>query len=131
MIPSLLAERASLAVCNLETIGRTSGLLRTIEIWFAAAPADEEIYLLSGGGEAAHWVRNLQREPRVRLHLGDLTLTGLATVITGGETETMARHALAAKYQGWREGQALSRWAATALPVVIRIDELLTEDDSR
>jgi hypothetical protein len=37
------------------------------------------------------------------------------------EEDSLARHLLAAKYQGWREGRPLSDWARTALLVALEI----------
>lgn len=113
----LLAAHANDPVCHLQTTGRTSGRPRTIEIWFATDGG--RIYLLAGGRSRAHWVRNLMADPHVRVRIGGRTLEGDARVIEGGEHETLARHLLAAKYQGWTEGRPLSRWAAGALPVEI------------
>jgi hypothetical protein len=39
----------------------------------------------------------------------------------------MARHLLAGKYQGWKEGKKLSDWARTALPVAL---DLLEESNA-
>jgi hypothetical protein len=47
---ALDADLARRPVCDLETIGRRSGLPRRIEIWFAADPERERIYVLSGEG---------------------------------------------------------------------------------
>lgn len=113
----LLAAHATDPVCHLQTTGRTSGRPRTIEIWFATD--GDRIYLLAGGRHRAHWVRNLVADPRVRLRMGGRTLEGNARVIEGSERETLARHLLAGKYQGWAEGRPLSGWAAGALPVEI------------
>ena len=112
-----LAAHANDSVCHLQTTGRTSGRPRTIEIWFATD--GERIYLLAGGRHRAHWVRNLVADPHVRIRIGGRTLEGDARVIEGGERETLARHLLATKYQGWAEGRPLSSWAAGALPVEI------------
>ena len=118
MIPSdLLAAHAGDAVCHLQTIGRISGRPRTIEIWFATDGT--RIYLLAGGRDRAHWVRNLRVEPRVRVRVGGRTLDGRARVIEGEPIETVARRLLAAKYQGWTDGAPLSAWAAGSLPVEI------------
>ncbi len=108
------------SVCYLETVGRVTGRRREIEIWFAAA--GERIYLLSGGRDRAHWVRNLQMTPRVRVRIGSATLDGTARVIEGEPDAALARRMLAAKYQGWREGQPLSSWARESLPVAIDLD---------
>lgn len=35
--------------CHLTTIGRRTGAPRRIEIWFAAAPGPDTVYLLAGG----------------------------------------------------------------------------------
>jgi deazaflavin-dependent oxidoreductase (nitroreductase family) len=115
-----LLENARAAVCHLQTIGRTSGQPRTIEIWFATD--GERIYLLAGGRERAHWVRNLQREPRVLVRLGGRTLAGVARVVADPERDALARRLLAAKYQGWTEGAPLSSWASASLPVEIEIE---------
>jgi deazaflavin-dependent oxidoreductase (nitroreductase family) len=106
-------------MCYLETTGRASGEPREIEIWFAADPDRDRIYLLSGGRDRAHWVRNLRRHPQVRVRIAGSWFRGLATEIEGGPDEAMARRLLAAKYQGWREGSPLSAWARESLPVAI------------
>ncbi len=96
------------------------GRPRTIEIWFATDGT--RIYLLAGGRDRAHWVRNLRVEPRVRVRIGGRTIDGTARVIEGEPTEMVARHLLAAKYQRWTEGAPLSSWAAGSLPVEVRPD---------
>ena len=116
----LLAEHAGDSVCHLQTIGRSSGRPRTIEIWFATD--GERIYLLAGGRDRAHWVLNLRADPRVRVRIGGRTLDGRARIIEGDEREPLARRLLAAKYQGWSDGRPLSRWAAGSLPVEIVLD---------
>jgi len=110
------AHRAD-AVCYLQTVGRTSGQPRTIEIWFATD--GERLFLLSGGRDRAHWVRNLRANPRVRIRLGGRSLDGTARIIEGQEREQAAREMLAAKYQGWMPGRPLSAWASTSLPVEV------------
>ena len=116
----LLAAHAADSVCHLQTLGRTSGRPRTIEIWFATD--GERIYLLAGGRDGAHWIRNLRAEPRVRVRIGGQTVEGTARVIEGEGRDLLARRLLAAKYQGCREGAALSSWAASSLPVEITLE---------
>jgi hypothetical protein len=43
--------------------------------------------------------------------------------VTDEKEEKLARHLLAEKYQGWKQGQSLSAWARTALPVAIDLLE--------
>ena len=116
---TLDAELAGRSVCRLETIGRTSGQPRDIEMWFAADPRRDRIYLLSGGRERAHWVRNIRHDPTVRVRISGRWFNGEASEIEGGPDEMLAREALATKYQGWRSGAQLSGWARTSLPVAI------------
>ena len=112
-------ELAHLAVCDVETTGRLTGRPRRIEIWFAADPERDRIYMLSGGRDEAHWVRNLQRQPQVRVRLGARWFTGLAAVIEGGPDDGTARRLLAAEYQCWVDAGSLSAWARDSLPVAI------------
>lgn len=68
-------------------------------------------------------MRNLRVEPRVRVRIGGRTFDGTARVIEGEKRDPIARRMLAAKYQSWTEGAALSSWAAGSLPVEIRITD--------
>lgn len=91
-------------------------------MWFSLV--GERVYLLSGGRDRAHWVRNLLANPAVRLRLGDRWVDGRARVLTPGDPdEQQARERLAAKYQGWQPGRALSEWARTSLPVAIDLSK--------
>jgi deazaflavin-dependent oxidoreductase (nitroreductase family) len=114
----------------LTTTGRRTGRPHTIEIWFAER--DGTLYLLSGGGERSDWVRNLRADPRVRIRVGgprerdaDVEGTHPATAreVTDPGEAARARPLLAAKYQGWREGQAMSDWAANALLIAVDPDD--------
>lgn len=113
----------------LTTTGRVSGLPRTIEIWFAEIGGT--LYLLAGGRERADWVRNLRKEPRVRVRIGgprelsgDLagTVAAVARDVADPAEELAARRALAAKYYGWSAGEPLDEWSATALPIAIDLE---------
>jgi deazaflavin-dependent oxidoreductase (nitroreductase family) len=117
---SLSPDLARTSVCDLVTIGRVSGEPRQIEIWFAADPTRDRIYLLSGGGDRAHWVRNVRRDGRVRVRIGDRWFDGEAVVVEGPD-DALARRLLAAKYQEWTEGRPLSDWARESLPIAIEM----------
>lgn len=101
----------------LSTRGRRTGRPHTIEIWFGVG--DGTVYLLSGGGDRSDWVRNLRADPRATLRVGDVETVVRAREIRDDQEEAAARRFLAAKYQGWREGQPLSGWARTALVVAL------------
>jgi deazaflavin-dependent oxidoreductase (nitroreductase family) len=102
--------------CYLTTIGRASGEPREIEIWFALE--GDTLYMLSGGGDRSHWVRNLLREPNVKVRIADRTHPGRARIVEEGAEEASARRLLVAKYRP-RYGGDLSNWERTALPVAV------------
>jgi deazaflavin-dependent oxidoreductase (nitroreductase family) len=116
-------ELANRSVCYLETLGRVTGKAREIEMWFAADPGRDRIYLLSGGRDRAHWVRNLRHDPAVRVTIGRRQFAGQASEIEGGPDDLLARRLLAAKYQGWVPDAEMSGWARESLPVAIDIVE--------
>ncbi len=116
---SVVFERlADESVCYLTTTGRISGKAHTIEIWFGLR--NGIVYLLSGGGDRADWVKNIRRDPDVRVRVGSRTVPGRARVVRAGTNEDeLARQLLDGKYMGWREGKRLSGWARGALPVAV------------
>jgi deazaflavin-dependent oxidoreductase (nitroreductase family) len=100
------------AFLYLTTRGRTTGLPRTIEIWFVELSG--RWYVVSEGGEAANWVKNLVAEPRVSFSTGPrhareaLRPAGPALARPlrepdAAETLRAVRAAMDAKY-GWSEG---------------------------
>lgn len=108
---------ADLDFAYLTTIGRKSGLERTIEIWFALE--GDTVYLLSGGGDSSDWVRNVRMDDRVDVKLGRKTNPGHARLIDDPDEDAKARRMLAAKYQGWTPGKRLSSWARNSLAVAV------------
>jgi deazaflavin-dependent oxidoreductase (nitroreductase family) len=104
----------------LTTTGRRSGKQHTVEIWFALH--DGRLYMLSGGGDRADWVKNLKRTPAVRVRIGTQSTSAKARIVRAGTKEDeLARQLLDGKYQGWREGKRLSSWARGSLPVAFEI----------
>lgn len=104
--------------CYLTTTGRITGRAHTIEIWFALR--DGTLYMLSGGGDRADWVKNIRKDPGVRVKVGTRTVGAKARIVRGGTKEdAAARELLDGKYMGWREGKRLSSWARGALPVAV------------
>jgi deazaflavin-dependent oxidoreductase (nitroreductase family) len=105
-------------VCYLTTIGRKSGKPHDIEIWFGIR--NSTLYLLSGGGESADWVKNIRTDPRVRVRINSQSASLKARLVRPATTEeAAARELVDEKYMGWRKGKKLSSWARGALPVAI------------
>jgi deazaflavin-dependent oxidoreductase (nitroreductase family) len=115
---ALLAQHAAEDSCLLTTYDRETGLVHEVPMRYAVQGG--YIYLLSDKGGEAGWVQNLVINPEVSVRLGDGTVAGMARVIVNNPSEELlARHLLAAKYEGWRKGRRLSQWASEALPVAI------------
>ena len=107
--PSLASE----SYCYLTTTGRVSGEPREIEIWFGLD--GDTLYMLSGGRDRSNWVKNLIREPQVRVRLGDRSFEGRARIVTDQDEDARARGLLLEKYTPGYSGD-LSEWGETALP---------------
>ncbi|WP_411855495.1 nitroreductase family deazaflavin-dependent oxidoreductase [Roseiflexus sp.] len=99
----------------LTTVGRVTGRLHTIEIWFALH--DRTVYMLAGN-HASDWVKNARRTPAVTMTLGGSTFAGTARMVDQAEEDALARRLILAKYQpGY--GEDLSDWGRTALAVAV------------
>ena len=102
--------------CYLTTTGRVSGRPHTIEIWFALD--GRTLYMLSGGGASADWVKNLLRAPEVAVRIRDVAYAGRARLIERVDEDALARRLLVGKYQpGY--GEDLSEWGRESLPVAV------------
>ncbi len=118
----LLSQLSKEDYCYLTTTGRNSGNPHEIEIWFGIQGSS--LYLLSGGGDDSDWVKNLRVNPNVTVRIAKHTFKGIARIVSEEKKGTMARHMLAGKYQGWKEGQSLSDWGRTALVVGIELKSI-------
>lgn len=101
--------------CYLTTTGRVTGKPHTIEIWFALEGST--LYMLSGGGERADWVKNIRRSPEATVRVRGSEFQGRGRFVDGMEDE-LARRLLFEKYQP-RTGGDLTRWRGSALPVAV------------
>jgi deazaflavin-dependent oxidoreductase (nitroreductase family) len=109
----------------LTTIGRVSGRAHEIEIWFAVEPesAGRKVYLLAGGRDRSDWVRNVVRNPAVRLRAGGTTYSGSARIVGPEDAaDGRMRVVVATKYEQRSAMGELNDWARTSLPVVIELD---------
>jgi deazaflavin-dependent oxidoreductase (nitroreductase family) len=72
-------DLADKKVLYLTTVGRRTGLLREIEIWFVIHC--DHFYLFSETGEAAAWVKNIRRNPEVMLRIEVSSVNATARVL--------------------------------------------------
>ncbi len=96
----------------LTTIGRVTGQPREIEIWYTTA--NGKYYVLAEHREQAQWVKNLQRNSRVHVRVGEREFDATARVLDGErdhDTYELARQLENTKYE-WDDG----------LPVEITLD---------
>lgn len=124
-LSELLSQLAKEEYCYLTTTGRVSGRPHEIEIWFGSKGV--RIYLLSGGGTQSDWVRNLLKDPAVKVRIAKHHFHGIASLLKDEQEELSARYLLAEKYQEWETGRTLSEWARTALPVAIDLSLVQSE----
>ena len=104
MPPLGLQGIADEQVLHLTTVGRTTGIPRQIEIWFVLY--GECLYLFAETGDAAGWVTNIKRNPRVAVRIGNLQFDGTARVLDcQADRELWDRVApIARRKYGWGEG---------------------------
>jgi deazaflavin-dependent oxidoreductase (nitroreductase family) len=107
--------------CYLTTTGRVTGKPHRIEIWFAIDPDRAALYMLSGGGDRSDWVRNLRREPAVRIEVGADTFQGRARIVTAPAESEHARTLVHDKYAAGYQGD-LTNWRRTSLPVAVDLE---------
>lgn len=106
----------SLQYLYLTTTGRVTGLPREIEIWYVERGGN--LYVLAEHFHRADWVRNIAKEPRVHVRLGERGIAATASVLdpVTDREEWQAVQRLAHEKYGWGDG----------LPVRIAPDEAPT-----
>jgi deazaflavin-dependent oxidoreductase (nitroreductase family) len=102
-----------------------TGKPHTIEIWFALD--GRTLYLLSGGGEASDWVKNLKRAPNVTVRLHRTHFSGQARIVEEKQEDALARRLVVTKYTP-RYSDDLTEWGKTALPVAVDLVDRLTRN---
>ena len=91
-------------VLYLTTVGRKSGLPRTVEIWFVVY--QQRVYLLAEHGLTTHWVRNIQVNPIVSIRLAQHRFSARGRVVDAAQDhqEWQAVTSLAHEKYGWGNG---------------------------
>ena len=115
MNPERLNSLAKEEYCYLTTTGRVTGNPHEIEIGFAVD--DGTLYLSSGGMDKTDWVKNLLKNPRVKVRIAKPIFPASARIVRDEKEEMLARNLLADKYNERESDGSLSNWAQTALVV--------------
>ena len=91
-------------VLYLTTVGRRTGLPREIEIWFVICC--ERLYLFAETGEAANWVKNVRRNPKVSVRIGEWRIDATARVLDRQSDRKLWNQvaAIANRKYGWGDG---------------------------
>lgn len=128
IVRAMTTDSSDQPVCFVTTIGRVSGREHVIEIWYVEC--DCGIYVFSGYGEGADWVKNLRATPEASVSLAPSGPDGPRSpamrhvaAIGPFEDEQPIRQAVDARYHGWQHGEPLTAWAQSALAVRLRRDE--------
>ena len=79
MTGTSLESVANQQVLYLTTVGRRTGLPREIEVWFVVWC--ERLYLFAETREAAGWVKNIRRNPKVTIRVGEWRTDARARVL--------------------------------------------------
>ena len=104
--------------CYLTTQGRKSGKEHTVDLWFALDKERFALYILSGGGEKADWVRNMMVDPYAKVRVGSTKFIGNGRQVTEPDEDLQARKLVVSKYYG-RAYNPEGGWEAQSLPVAI------------
>jgi deazaflavin-dependent oxidoreductase (nitroreductase family) len=99
--------------CYLTTTGRVSGRAHTIEIWYALH--GHTVYMLSGGGDRADWVKNAAVTPQVTVKIRERVFAGTARPPADAAEAALARRLVGDKYQRPLD----DTWRNTALPLAV------------
>jgi deazaflavin-dependent oxidoreductase (nitroreductase family) len=88
----------------LTTTGRVTGKPREIEIWFVGH--GNSFYILAEHLHDTQWVKNIKRDSRVRVRLGDRTFEASARVLDYNRDRKLwlAVQALAREKYEWGDG---------------------------
>ena len=88
----------------LTTTGRVTGLPREIEIWYVERGGN--FYVLAEHFHHAQWVKNIAKEPRVQVRVGDRRMPATARSLDSvtDREEWQAVQQLAREKYGWGDG---------------------------
>jgi len=106
----------------LTTKGRKTGKTHVVELWFAIA--NDKIYL-SHEGEFTDWMKNLQKDGKVKVKIGSRNFDGTAIVTPAvSDAREAGKKSLYDKYYGPVSKQALDDWFELSTVIEIKADAL-------
>ncbi|MGH2620400.1 MAG: nitroreductase family deazaflavin-dependent oxidoreductase [Anaerolineales bacterium] len=99
-----MPKRSDSDFLYLTTTGWKTGKPHEIEIWFTEL--DGRFYLISEGGERAHWVQNIRNQPQVTFRVARLTYEGNGRVVDAHREPELnaAVSRLSVEKYDWGEG---------------------------
>ena len=97
-------ERSKLQFLYITTTGRNTGQPREIEIWFVESQG--KLYILAEHFHKAQWVKNIERNPRVRVRIGDSEFEATARILDKERDAAIWKLAqdLEREKYGWGDG---------------------------
>jgi deazaflavin-dependent oxidoreductase (nitroreductase family) len=103
-MPKRGSKLSEIQYLYLTTTGRTTGLSREIEIWFVVSAG--KLYILAEHFRKAQWVKNIERDDRVRVRVGEREYQATARVLDRRRDSVAwkAAQELAREKYGWGEG---------------------------
>lgn len=93
---SWLARHAEIECCDLSTIGRRSGRVHEVEIWFGVV--GDTAYFISGNGPGADWYRNALASGTVWMRFGEEVCAGTPRDVTDPAERRAVGTLMGAKY---------------------------------
>jgi len=104
----------------LTTKGRKTGKMHVVELWFAHA--NNRIYL-SHEGEFTDWMKNIEKNGKVKMKVGSENFEGSAVIApAGSDAREIGKKALYEKYYGPVSQQALDDWFELSTVVEVSPD---------
>jgi deazaflavin-dependent oxidoreductase (nitroreductase family) len=91
-----LRDHIDTECCDIVTVGRRTGGVHRVEIWFGVSA--NTMYFVSGNGPDADWYANAIASGTVEVHLGDQVRRGRARPVTDADERVRVGHMMAAKY---------------------------------
>jgi deazaflavin-dependent oxidoreductase (nitroreductase family) len=104
MTSTRLESVADKQALYLTTVGRSTGLPREIEIWFVVW--GERLYVFAETREMAGWVKNIRRNPKVKVRIGEWRIDATARVLDPDTDRKLwdQAAAIANRKYGWGDG---------------------------